>query len=571
MKRSFAVVCSLTAFFALCAVPASSSQLQSATAPHRDLRLFEPSLISSVRFRGPDVKLGYPVLGARPTVASLETLYGPPDSIAHELAPAIPAGFDPARWPRREARVPAWPWRDVEVRYYGDVGFGITGDEVVWITNRSPHQFSGALVSHVAESGTKVARPAASPYDGNWSEGNSGVSFTVANGTIVDGGVLDLDYANCNDGGSLFSVYFQPITVEGANFSFSVSGITSDNIWILTNEGSFQSTSSASGDVNFLILGDCGFVFGIGGFRASKQSNFVLRVDPSFQRIFSGESSDFDVVVDSIGGFNQPVAIDALTGSASGITISPFPHSVTPGSRAGVEVATQPSAASAAIPFYLESSTGGPTHRTMGGIDVRLYRLTSSPGTKVVTPGQSATFTLRSESVNYHQPAVLSAEVFPSTPNIQVHFGQPSLLPGEQTTVTVTTAPGTTRDFYGVTLTGTSGTHEESAFLNLEVASGGFTVSVEPATIELSRRQKTNVTVTVSRVGSLSGPITITAPNGKTIGLKAKPASVEVSGNNATFSIKVKPTAAPGTYAFDFRGRVGETSHTARLLVTVRE
>lgn len=571
MQRTLAACCGVLALLVSAAAPVRSSLLVDSPAPHRDARLFDPDLVDSVRFEGATKKLGYPVLGTRPTVAQMEALYGAPDQIDRELAPAIPAGFDPARWPRREARVPAWPWREVDVLYYGDVGFGVAAGEVVWITNRATRQFTRAPYDRVASPMSKVSNTAASPYDGNWSEGNSGVSFTVVNGTIVDGGILDLNYAGCDDGGTLFSVYFQPITVEGSKFEFSISGVTGDNIWIVTNEGTFDSTSTASGDVNFLVLGDCGFLFGIGGFDVAKQPNYVLRVDPSFQRIFSGQSTDFDVVVDSIGGFNQTVALDVVTSSAPGISLSPFPQSIQPGSRSRVDVTTDPEAASAGIPFFLESSTGSATHRTLGGIDVRLFRLEASPDLRVVTPGQSTTFTLRSESVSFNQPATLSAEVFPSTSNIQVLFGQPTLMPGGQTTVTVTTAPGTTQDVYGITVTGTAGTHTESAFLDLDVTSGGFNIAVDPMTIQLAPRQKATVTVTVSRVGNFSGPVTVSAANGKTIGLKAKPASMEVSGTTATFSIKVKPTAAQGTYALDFTGRAGDTRRTARLLVTVTE
>jgi hypothetical protein len=555
MRRTLSAFWGVIALLVAGAAPALPSPHPSLRAAFDDARLVDPS-----------AKLGYPVLGSRPSAVDLETLYGEPDRVARELAPAVPAGFDPARWPR-VARVPAWPWREVEVRYYGHVGFGVAGGEVVWVTNRSPREFRAPRPE--PEALAKVARASASPYDGNWSEGSSGVSFTVVDGQIVDGGILDLNYAGCNDGGTIFSVFFQPITVEGNKFEFSLSGVTGDNIWIVTNEGTFESDSAASGDVSFLVLGDCGFLFGLGGFDAAKQPDYVLHVTPSFSRIFSGQSTSFDVVVDSLGGFNQPVAIDVTRPDPPGVTFSAFPQTIMPGSRATVDVSTDPDAASTGAPFLLESSTGRATHRTLGGVDVRLFLLTASPGLRVVTPGQSTTFTLLNESANFMQPATLSAEVFPATSNIQVRFGQPALAPGEQTTVTVTAASGTALDFYGITITGTAGVHEERAFLDLEVANGGFTVAVEPATVTVARGQKVPVTVTVERAGNFSGPVTVTAANGKTIKLKAKPGSVQVSGASATFTIKAKPTATPGRYELVFTGRAGDERRTARLIVEV--
>ena len=77
------------------------------------------------------------------------------------------------------------------------------------------------------------------------------------------------------------------------------------------------------------------------------------------------------------------------------------------------------------------------------------------------------------------------------------------------------------------------------------------------------------MTVTVGRIGNFSGAVIVTAANGKTVGLKAKPSSVDVPGSSATFSIKAKPTAAPGRYQLNFTGRAGDERRTASLIVEV--
>ena len=569
MRHPLSAFCGVLALVVASAAPALTPARERAAAGAAalaDARLFDPAFAASVRFDRGASKLGYPVLGARPEAEDLAALYGAPDLVERELAPAVPAGFDPARWPR-VARAPAWPWREVEVRYYGDVGFGVAGDRVVWVTNRSAMRFEEPRPAPAAAG--KLSSLAASPYDGNWSEGDSGFSFTVVNGTIVDAGLLEIDYASCDDGGSIFSVFAQPVTIEGNRFAVSIAGVTDDNVWIVTNEGTFRSDTAASGEVNFLVIGECGFLFGVSGFDVEKQPDYVLYVRPAFSRIFSGQSTSFEIAVDPLGGFNQPVAVEVLAADADGVDFSAFPSTIMPGGRARVDVTTEPGTRSTGVAFLVTSSTGRATHRTLGGVDVRLFLLRATPDLRVVTPGQSATYMLTSESAGFTQPATLGAEVFPSTSNVQVRFDRASIAPGEQTTVTVTTAPGTVLDLYGITISGTAGGTEERAFLDLDVTNGGFAIAVDPATITVARGQKVQANVAVDRVGSFAGPVTVTAPNLKTIKLKVKPGSAQVSGASATFTIKAKPAATPGRYQIVFTARAGEQRRTATLIVVV--
>ena len=74
MQRTLAAFCGVMALLVSAAAPVRSSLLMDSPAPHRDVRLFDPDLVASVRFAGPTQKLGYPVLGTRPTVTQMEAL-----------------------------------------------------------------------------------------------------------------------------------------------------------------------------------------------------------------------------------------------------------------------------------------------------------------------------------------------------------------------------------------------------------------------------------------------------------------------------------------------------------------
>lgn len=578
MPRPLSALCGVLALLVVSAVPVSSTfrtvaRSGSGAAILEDAWLFDAAFAGTVRFDAPDgrtLKLGYPVVGSRrPALDEIVAFYGAPDTVAREQAAMVPSGFDAKHWPRA-TKLPEWPWREIDVCYYGDVGFGVVDGRIAWVTNRSPVAFRGAVAEpERSEPATKLAL---GQYDGNWDEGPGigSFSFTVVNGTVSAAGMADLGFGQCSDGGTIYEAYARPISIEGAKLDVTVSGVTNDNIWIVTNTGTFSSDSAISGSRDFLIVGNCGFLFGFGSFTARKQPDYVLSVRPPYQRIFSGQSTSFDVAVDPLGGFNQPVDVEIAVPSVEGVTVSPLSATIAPGDRVTIDVMTEPGISSIGIGALVTSRTGSATHVTQGGVESRLFLLDLDPERRAVTPGQSATFTLTRESPTFAEPATLSADVFPQSSDVRVSFGKGTLAAGEQTTVTVTTAPGTEVDTYSITIVGTADGREEAASATLDVTNAGFTIALDPATLTLAPKGKGTVVVNVNRVGSFSGPVTVSAANAKTIGMKVKPGSIVVSGSSATFQVKAKKGAQPGPYEIVFTGRDNQgNKRTASLVVTV--
>lgn len=541
----------------------------------RDPGLFEGAFADRVdvdAFRQVETKVGMPVVATRrPTLDAIRDAYGEPDFVRVEKIAVVPASFDPSAWDRG-ADLPDWPWRETQVFYYGTVGFGVSptsrDGEVAWITNRALRDFPGRPRPIEPAAEPAPATKAAVQYDGNWtaSTSSSRLSLTVVNNAVTDAGVSNLSFLNCSDGGSLFSVYRTPLAINGDKTEFSVSGVTSRNIWILSFEGSFDSATRVTGDSTILVLGACGFIIGFGSFDVSRQSDFVLHATPSYKRIFSSQSARFEIEATPLGGFNQSVPVTIQAPSVAGVTVSPTSGTIQPGGRLIVDVTTTATTPTAGVGLLITGTVGGSSHVTLAGAQVRFFELTITPSRAAIAPGGTATFTVRSESIAVTEPAALAADS-----DLPVSFANQMLRPGEQTTFTVTAPAGTEEDPYSISIEGTAAGRTERASATVSVSSSDFTFALDPSEITAARKSKRTVTASIGRVGSFSGPVTVTGFNGSAIDVKVKPTSTDITGSTATFTIKVKKTAKPGPYLLTFRAKGGsDLTRAASLILNIQ-
>lgn len=585
MRRTLSAFCGVIALLVAGSAPALPSPHPSVRAAFGDARLADSS-----------TKLGYPVLGARPAAAGLAALYGEPDRIARELAPAVPAGFEPARWPRREARVPAWPWREVEVRYYGHVGFGVAGGEVVWITNRSPRQFPAP--SPEPEVLAKVARPTASPYDGNWSEGGSARERSapaesrgeaiLADAALFPEGFLAAwrDYSGR-----------QPYEVPSwrrPRASDVAARHGAPDLEVTHEIGSETTRLAVYGDVALGLERDVGeeAVAWVAAWRGEARTDGppVARGEcaPGYDGRWSGSSGvgplSFTVANHALTRLQIQFAIQNGGCQASGTTTltfsSPLPIS---GTNLLVSIPAVPqlgftfrgaldSSSAAAgtlnlifIPCnYNGTSAWAATNRTFG--------LCILPNRTLVGQGEAASFPVEVLSIGgFSDPVGLAATVSPSGANVTASLASTTVAPGGATTLTVTAAAGTPFGDYTVSVTGASGADSRTRSATVTVSPPDFALAIDPAALTVNRKQKGSIPVTVERIAGFTGDVTVTAPDTKPIKVKLTPGSQTTTGAALTFDFKVKKKAAPGVYEIVFTGRDAEGRvRTATLTMTVQ-
>ena len=98
-----------------------------------------------------------------------------------------------------------------------------------------------------------------------------------------------------------------------------------------------------------------------------------------------------------------------------------------------------------------------------------------------------------------------------------------------------------------------------------------FSLSLAQSTVTAARGTKVPITVNINRLGGLTGKISIKPPTELPAGVKLPAAAESTKGGSLTFTIKVKATAQPGTYALTFTGadKAGQ-SHDATLTLIVQ-
>jgi len=123
-------------------------------------------------------------------------------------------------------------------------------------------------------------------------------------------------------------------------------------------------------------------------------------------------------------------------------------------------------------------------------------------------------------------------------------------------------------DNAAVTVTGTGGTLSASATLSLTVAMAarGFSLSVTPSTVRLSRGVTGTALVTVTR-HNFGGPVMITVAGLSGTGVTAD--ALSIGGNTGTLVLRVASSARPGTSSLTISGMSESVSATTPLAMTV--
>jgi uncharacterized membrane protein len=98
-----------------------------------------------------------------------------------------------------------------------------------------------------------------------------------------------------------------------------------------------------------------------------------------------------------------------------------------------------------------------------------------------------------------------------------------------------------------------------------------FSLALAQSTVTASKGTKVPITVDISRLGGLTGKVTVTPPTGLPTGIKLPAAPESTKSGNVNFTIKVKGTAQAGSYPMVFTGtdKAGQT-HSVTLTLVVQ-
>lgn len=141
-------------------------------------------------------------------------------------------------------------------------------------------------------------------------------------------------------------------------------------------------------------------------------------------------------------------------------------------------------------------------------------------------------------------------------------------MPGSSTLSVATTA-GTAIGNYTITITGVAGSNTHTTTVNLAVSGPDFSLSFANPTITAEPGTKADAVVSITRLGGLTGKVTITPPTNLPAGVKISPATpISAKGDTATFKLKITKSAAAGSYTLTFSG-TDDLGNTHSAMVTL--
>lgn len=296
--------------------------------------------------------------------------------------------------------------------------------------------------------------------------------------------------------------------------------------------------------------------------------------------VVQGATTTIPVTVTRTNGFTGPIDI-AVTGLPAGITAAPL--SIADGATTGTLTLTATSAAAATttpVNITLTASGTGVTAQTatvalsVAAAATPGFTLTAAPAALSATAGQGGTSTVTlARTGNFTGDIALTVTGAPAGVTATL---SPATLTGTGATSTLTiastgaTVPGT----YNLTVRGNSaGQTERTAVVAFTVnAAPGITVALAPAALTVVQGANATSTITLARVGGLTGDIALTAtgaPAGSTVTFA--PATATGTATSSVLTFNAGAATVPGTYNIVVTGTGpgGTVTGTSTLAVTV--
>ncbi|MBZ5504083.1 MAG: hypothetical protein LAO78_01230 [Acidobacteriia bacterium] len=200
------------------------------------------------------------------------------------------------------------------------------------------------------------------------------------------------------------------------------------------------------------------------------------------------------------------------------------------------------------------------------------FSVTASPASQTVTAGAGTSYTATATaSGGFTGTVSFSVSGLPA--GASASFSPASVAGSGSSTLSVTTSITTPAGTYTLTITGTSGALVHSSTVKLVVNPVGgtpdFTISVSPASLNVTRGTTGNYTVTIGAVNGFSGTVSLSVAGlGSRVTATFSPTTVTGSGTS-TLSVVVNRRATRNTRTLTITGVSGSLSHstTATLVI----
>jgi len=137
----------------------------------------------------------------------------------------------------------------------------------------------------------------------------------------------------------------------------------------------------------------------------SKEADFTLKVNPSFQSVLQGQSAIYQVTITSMGGFSSPVFLSLSVSATYEITFDSNPITPPPNgqSTSTLRITTSPNTSLGNYTLVITGTAGTVVHSVAVTLKVSVpqdFTLSATPSQITITPGSEGYLTLTVSSVN---------------------------------------------------------------------------------------------------------------------------------------------------------------------------
>lgn len=290
----------------------------------------------------------------------------------------------------------------------------------------------------------------------------------------------------------------------------------------------------------------------------------------------AGTPVSLPVTIDRTGGFTGAVNL-SVENLPSNVTGSFSPSTIQAGSTTSTLTLTS-NALTALGTFTVTIRAGGTGvadktvtfQYTVTSAGTPDYTLSATPASLSVVAGVGG-----SSTINVNRTGAFAGNVTLGLSGAPTGVGgsfSPNPAAANTSTLTLTTTAATVPGTYTLTVTGTAaGLTDHTTTISLVVtAAPALTVALSPTSLSFAAGTSAQTSVTVARIGGLTGDVTMTAdaaslPTGVTVAFAPSP----VTGTSTTATVSATAATAPGTYNVVLRGTNGAISGTATLAVTI--
>lgn len=287
--------------------------------------------------------------------------------------------------------------------------------------------------------------------------------------------------------------------------------------------------------------------------------DFALSADPEVLAIPQGGAGNFSIQVEGFNGFDRPVTLSVESPTTQVAVAFPTGFAL-PGQVASLLVNTSLNTPPGVYDLVVTGTYEDLTHTLIVSVEVTVageFALVVNPSEGSVVIGQSTTLQVGVQGIGGFQQSV-DLSVASSDEFVSAQLGTQQLSPGGVTTLTINAPSNAEPSTVTVTITGTFADLVQTVDVPIEVIRPGFTLSIDPPELNLKRKDKGVLAVTINRIGGFQGNILVSAPDKsllKKSGLKFTPTQLNTTGSAVGFGYSVKSTAPEGTYTLVFTGR----------------